>query len=607
MLATPFRARLAAIAVLSLAVLAIYAQNAGFDFVHWDDPNYITDNYRVLSGLTWSGAWWALTTTHFSNWHPLTWLSHMAAWSAFGPWAGGHHLVNVALHLANTLLCFFFLKAATGAPWRALLVALLFAVHPLHVETVSWLSDRKALLAALFWWLTLHAWLAYVQRGTARAYRLALICYVLALMAKPMAVSLPIVLFAVDIWPLRRLLAAPGQPEPWWPRLREKLPFIVLAMASAAMTYYAQDLGGAVVSPDSLPLTDRLTNAFVVYQTYLQNLLWPSGLAFFYSYPGTWPVWRVVLAMSLFAGLLYAALSERQRRPWWLAGWLWFTVMLLPVIGIVQVGSQSYADRYMYLTSVGFFVALVWSLPDLSGTGRRLRPVAIAGVALVLALLGAAAQRQAAHWRDSETLYQSALRLDPDNHVAHLLLSERLVEKTSPADLDAAERHAILAIRISDSLPVHAYGNRVLGRVALARGRHEEARRHLRRTLDIMPRSPKGSYYMAQVELADGRWAEGELWLLRALQLRRDFPDALEALAEQKAMRGDLAAAIRYQQEAVLLRPWLLGARLTLAGLHESAGDRFNAIRLYREVLERVPGEPAASKALLRLEPRPGT
>lgn len=599
LLRSPLLARLGPYALLAAAVLAVYAQTAGFDFTSWDDPNYITENYRVLAGLSWSGVGWAFTTTQFSNWHPLTWISHMAAWSAFGPWAGGHHLVNVALHVANTLLCFTFFRAATGAPWRSLLLALLFAVHPLHVETVAWLADRKALLAALFWWLALLAWLGWAQRGSRRAYWLAIVCHALALLAKPMAVSLPLVLLALDVWPLRRLHAATGGPILWWPRLREKLPFFALALAAAVVTYYAQDHGGAVVSDDYLPLPDRLANAFVVYQDYLQHLLWPTGLAFFYTYPLTWPVWRVGLALVVFAVLAYVAVIERERRPWWLAGWLWFTAMLLPVIGIVQVGSQSHADRYMYLTSVGFFMAVLWSLPRPTGRWRLLAGAAAVGLVALLAL---GAHRHAAVWRDSETLFRSALEVDGQNYVAHLVLSERLVEKNTAAAVEAARRHVSLALELSDGFAIQMYGNRVLGRVAYFEGRYDEARQYLQRSLSMLPNSPKVRYYLAQVDLAEGRWTSAERWLQGALALRREYPEVLELLAEQYALRGDLGGAIRYQRAAVALRPWLLGPRLSLAGLCESAGDFGTARGLYREVLGRWPGQPVALAALTRLE-----
>lgn len=572
-------------AVLIVAIgLAIYGQAATFDFSHWDDPNYITDNYDVLGGLSWEGVRWALTSTYFSNWHPLTWLSHQFAWSLFGPWAGGHHLINVVLHLANASLCLVFLLRATAAPWRSLLVALLFLVHPLHVETVAWLSDRKGLLAAFFWWLALLAWLDYARGGGRRAYGLALLAHACALMAKPMAVSLPLVLFALDRWPLARYAGEGPAALRWSRALLEKLPFLLLSVLAAAVTYHAQDQGGAVVPQSYLPLADRLTNAIVAYQDYLFALVWPSNLSFFYAYPPTWPVGRILLAMLVGVVLLYGVLTAHARHPHLLAGWWWFTVMLGPVIGLVQVGSQSHADRYMYLTSTGAFIALAWSLPALSRSALRRAAAALA--AIVILLLGWAAHRQAAVWRDSETLYRSALAINGQNYVAHLLLSERLIERGA---VDEAEHHAGQALRLSDTDSVHAYSRRVLGRVFLARGDYEAARRELRATMDLLPSSPKANLYMGMVDLADGRPADAEFWLRRALVFRPRFPEALEALAALYAAEGRWTLAAELQQHAANLRPWLAAPLLTLADYRQAAGDAAGAAALRDDVVRRFP------------------
>lgn len=580
------RPTVAATSLLLLLVVIIYGQTARFDFVHWDDPSYITDNYNVLSGLTWKGLLWALTSTHFSNWHPLTWLSHQFGWSLFGPWAGGHHLLNVGLHAANTLLCYFFLKQTTQAPWRSLLVAMLFAVHPLHVETVAWLSDRKGLLAAFFWWLALFSWLRYARGAGRAAYLASIGLHACALMAKPMAVSFPVVLFALDIWPLRRAVEE-GVPLSWRRSIVEKLPFFSLSAISAGLTYYAQDLGGAVVAQSFLPLADRITNAVVAYQDYLVGLVWPVGLSFFYAYPLTWPVGRILLAMILVSGLVYLVVAERRRRPYLLAGWLWFSIMLGPVIGLVQVGSQSHADRYMYLTSTGAFIALVWSLPDISRAGRARRLMAGALVAIIVAVLAAQAYRQTSTWRTSEILYRSALVLDERNYVAHLLLSERLVEQ---GDWERAEPHARRALAYSDSDSVQAYGNRVLGRVALARGQFAEARAYFRRTLTLVPNSPKTHLYLGQVEVAAGDLEAAYFWLGRALQLRSRFPEALEAAADLHARTGRYDRAVVYQREAVLLRPWLPAPQQVLVGYLLAAGQPVEAAAESSRLARKFPG-----------------
>lgn len=543
------RSMRAAIALLVVAVVAIYGQVAGFAFLNWDDPTYVTENYDVLAGLSWEGLLWAFNSTAFSNWHPLTWLSHQAAWSAFGPWAGGHHLVNAGLHLANVLLCFVFLRQATGSHWRSLLVALLYAVHPLHVETVAWIADRKALLAATFWWMALLAWTGWVRQDRARFYVLALAMHACALLAKPMAVSFPMVLLALDLWPLGA--ASRARPASVARLLAEKLPFVVLSIIDAGMTYYAQNKGGAVVSGTLLPVVDRITNALVTYQDYLLALLWPTDLSFFYVYPANWPVWRVLLALLVGIGLLSLAWATRRTRPWVLAGLCWFVLMLGPVIGLVQVGSQSHADRYMYLSDIGLLIAIVWSLPA-PPARRAFHAAALALV--VIGTLGGLAARQAAYWRDSPTLYQRALQLDQGNYVAHLLLSEHLIAE---GDVDRADRHARLSLAYNDSRMVSAYAHRVLARVALGRGALDEASDHLQTSMALMPSSPKAGYYKARIEAAAGRDEAAEYWLIRTLRINPRYPEALEALAYYYAERKRWAQAVNLQEKAASLRPWL--------------------------------------------------
>lgn len=538
-----------AIVLLASAVIGIYGQVATFDFLNWDDPTYVTENYDVLGGLTWDAARWAIMSTSYSNWHPLAWLSHQAAWSAFGPWAGGHHLVNAALHLANVVLCYAFFRRTTGAHWRSLLVALIYAVHPLHVETVAWISDRKALLAAFFWWLALLAWAEWVMAGRPRAYFSALLMHACALMAKPMAVSFPFVLLALDVWPLGR--SARRAPVSLPGLIAEKLPFVALAIVDAGLTYYAQNASGAVVSADFLPFVDRVTNALVSYQDYVLGLFWPVGQSFFYVYDMGWPVWRVMLALCLVVALITLAWANRSARPWLLAGIAWFTIMLGPVIGLVQVGSQSHADRYMYLTDIGLIMAIVWSLPILDRARARVVGGLLAAMLLALALVSI---RQTSYWRDSPTLYTEALRLDPRNYAAHLLLSEHLIDT---GVIDAAEFHAQQALTYNYGRPVVIYGNRVLGRVALARGDLPRASTYLQRSLALMPIAPKTAYYKARLEFAAGRHGSGEQWLLRSLQSNPRFPPALELLATYYAERNRWADAVAFQERAARLRPWL--------------------------------------------------
>jgi hypothetical protein len=439
---------------LALAVLVVFLPATRHEFVNYDDLEYVTQNGHVQAGLMWESVAWALSSTQASNWHPLTWLSHMLDCQLYGLKAGGHHLTNLLLHAVNTLLLFLVLRQMTGATWRSAFVAALFGLHPLHVESVAWVAERKDVSSTLFWMLTLWTYALYVARGEgggARGeggasnlrsaqhatqitrpssgltqsatlhYSLALVCFALGLMAKPMLVTLPFVLLLLDYWPLGRLQRSTSNAQ--LPMIRrliyEKLPFFALALASSLVTFVVQRKGGAVSSLTTLSVGARIANAAVSYARYLGKTFWPDNLSVLYPHPGHWLVWQVAGAGLLLAGGTAGALALRRRRPYLPVGWLWYVGTLVPVIGLVQVGIQSMADRYMYVPAIGVFIMLAWGLWDLTAGWRGQRVALATGGAVALACCGAVTRSQVGYWTNSETLFRRAVQVTKKNYLAY--------------------------------------------------------------------------------------------------------------------------------------------------------------------------------------------
>lgn len=417
-----------ALAVLSFV---LYVPSLSNHFVDYDDHHYVTANKVVQRGMTREGLVWAFTTTKFANWLPVTWLSHMLDCELFGLNAGGHHATSAVLHAFNAALLFFALRALTGRFWAPAAVAALFAFHPLRVESVSWVAERKDVLCGTFFMLALLAYAAYCRRPSVGGYLIVLACHALGLMSKTMLVTLPCVLLLLDYWPLRRLrvgtgneLSAgqePGPPfsprRPHWLVL-EKLPLLALSIVSSAWTVIFQSSGGAMWGYRDLTLGQRAANAVVSVPRYLAKIVWPSDLSVFYPHPGSWPWWKVAAAGAIVLGLSTAAVVMFRRRPYVSVGWFWFLGMLLPVSGLIQVGLQSMADRYTYLPSIGLLIAVVWWVADVLRQRPRLAPVAAAVTVVLLAAMSVATWRLQKHWENTLTLFQHALVADPDNWLA---------------------------------------------------------------------------------------------------------------------------------------------------------------------------------------------
>jgi tetratricopeptide (TPR) repeat protein len=580
---------------LVAAVLVVYAPALNLGFTNFDDPNYVLENPHVRAGLTWSGAIWALTATHAGNWHPVTWLSHMIDVELHGLSAGGHHAASVLIHLFNTLLLFVLLSRMTGAALRSAIVAGLFAVHPLHVESVAWVAERKDVLSTLFAMLTLWAYLRYVETGSRSRYGLVLLFFVLGLATKPMLVTLPLVLLLLDVWPLARVAPAhEKERNGLWhvtktPAFRalilEKVPLFVCALASSMVTYLVQQSAGAVRAFDTIPVGRRLANAVVAYASYMRQMIWPVDLAPLYPYSAGEPVWRVAFGVVLLIGLTALAARAGTRYKYAAVGWFWYVGTLVPVIGLVQVGSQPMADRYTYLPLVGLFIVLVWGLPDVL---QRLpvRPYLIAAAATGAIVASVVlSRRQVAIWEDSITLWQHTLRVTLNNYRAHHGLAEALV---AVGKSDEALSHYQAALRINpDSVEAHTGIGAALG----SAGRLDEAITHYRHALRVSPDDAPAHANLGAALAEQRKFAEAEAHLRAALETAPDLALAHGNLGVALARQGRTSEAIEHFAKVVDMRPTDGAARRHLGSALALEGRTDDAIVQFETALGLDPAD----------------
>jgi Tfp pilus assembly protein PilF len=400
---------------LAVSALLVFWQVRNFDFVSYDDDLYVYENPHVISGLTFDNIKWAFTTGQAANWHPVTWLSLMLDCQLFGAGAGRIHLVNLVLHIANTLLLFTVLRKMTGALWQSAFVAAAFALHPLHVESVAWVSERKDVLSAFFWILTIAAYYRYIKRPDIAGYLLTILVFALGLMAKPMVVTLPFVLLLLDYWPLERIKHFDRQVI--YRLVLEKIPFIVLSIASSVVTFLAQQSSRVVISFDRFPLKFRIGNALVSYIKYIEKMIWPDGLAVFYPHPyGNVSVLYAAISAILLLAVTILVLRLAKNHRYFVTGWFWYLGTLIPVIGIVQAGLQARADRYTYIPYVGLFIMLAWGLPELLKKIPQRKIVLGVSMVIVLTALGICAHRQSGYWKNGITLFSHTIEAVPQNN-----------------------------------------------------------------------------------------------------------------------------------------------------------------------------------------------
>jgi protein O-mannosyl-transferase len=545
------RADPAIIACLLVLTIAAYWGVWSFGFVNFDDPQYVVLNPHVTSGLSWTNVGWALTTGHAANWHPLTWISHMTDVSWFGVAPGPAHAINLALHAMNAVLLFSFLSRATGAAWPSALVAALFAVHPLHVESVAWIAERKDVLSTFFGLLTLVAYLSTVRRPALARWTLVCVLFALGLMAKPMFVTLPIVMLIVDRWPLGRTISIA--------LVREKIPLFALAAISIVVTILVQYQGGAVAPVDPYPVHARLLHVLTAYVGYLVQTAWPLQLAVFYPLPLVTPIWQAAGAAAILAAITIAAAVIRRSRPYVLAGWLWYLVMLLPVVGLVQVGGQGMADRYTYLPIVGLFIVVAWGLADAVRASGRVRVgAALAGGAAAIAACGTLTHFQLQTWRDSVTLWTHALETTSGNYRAENAVGALLIERDQFAE---ALGHLANAVRIE---PAFADAHDNLGTALARTGQIADAIAQYRESVRLDPSSPlaHNNLGLALAKAPDAAGAVRELG--EAVRLDPARADFRYNLAVMLLDTGDSAGGVAELRAALAVQPAFEPARRLL-------------------------------------------
>jgi tetratricopeptide (TPR) repeat protein len=636
-------------AVLIIATVAAYGEVVRFDFVAYDDPEYVTENKNVANGLTAAGVAWVLTSEHVGNWHPVTGLSHMLDCQLFGLDPAAHHLMNLALHVTNALVLFAVLRFMTGAPYPSALVAALFAVHPLHVESVAWISQRKDVLSTLFALLSMGAYATYAKRGGSRRYLAATVLFALALMAKPMVVTLPFVFLLLDYWPLGRIRlerargSADRETRPASdPRqtpgtlILEKMPLMLLSAGAGILTLLAQRSAGALRSADTLPVGPRLINAVVAYVQYLAKAFWPSDLGVLYPHPylpgGTpWSA-RVVVGAGVMLVVITGIVVSLGRR-YAVMGWLWYLGMLVPVLGVVQVGSHAMADRYTYLPLVGLFIMIAWGGADCAEQWPRLRP-ALVLVAAALVLAGIVATRaQARHWRTSDALFTRALTVAPRNppmlvstgnlrrtqdrmpeaidlyrtaahiHPGYVAAHNNLCAALpSVGELEAALDHCRRALELD---PRYADAHNNMGTVLRSLGRFDAAIDRFRHALRIEPENVLALNNLAGAFQLQGRLDEAIDHYRRALEIDPRYAQAHANLGIALQLQGNLPGAIHHYEQALEIHPTYTKAHVNLGAALQSQGRLDEAISHYREALRLSPGHSEARAALEHLE-RPG-
>lgn len=543
---------------IALAVLtwAVFGQTLWYDFVNYDDPSYVYQNARITSGLNLANVVWAFTHIHSENWHPLTTITHMVDCQLHGLNPGWHHFTNVLLHVFAVVLLFIALLRMTGALWRSAIVSAVFAVHPLHVESVAWIAERKDVLSAVFFTLTLLAYLHYTRAPSLGRYLTVALLLALGLMSKPMLVTLPFVLLLLDYWPLERLEAPRSKSGHRLSRLvLEKIPLIALSAISSAVTFLAQR--GAIGWTEQLPVSERITNTLVAYVVYIRQMFWPADLAVFYPHPeNRLPVWEVGLALTLLLGITVAALVFRKKAPYFVTGWLWYLGMLVPVIGLLQVGWQGHADRYTYLPQIGLYIAVTWAVADLT-RGWRFQRIALSSAAvLTIGALSWRAWLQTSYWRDSETLFTHALAVTSNNDVA--------------------------------------LNN--LGIIFLDRGQLDEAISKLQAAVDLRPENAPAHDNLAKALLKKGQVTEAMVQYRKFLELEPANVEARNTLGTALIQQGHIREAVDQWQEALATQPENGNAASNLAWVfatcpEDSIRDGTRAVELGERALRISVGK----------------
>jgi len=516
--------------------LVLYWPVTGYDFIALDDNLYVVENQHIQKGLTCKGIAWAMTTLDTTNWHPLTWLSLMMDHELYGLNAAGYHVTNLFLHILNVIFLFLLLQRMTGKDGRSALVAALFAVHPLNIESVVWIAERKNLLSTFFWILTTMAYIRYVEKPKWERYYPVLLCFAVGLMAKPTLVTLPFVLLLVDYWPLQRLSLSVSNQSKGLPDsadrrkltirlLLEKAPLVIVSLLSAWVTFYAAREGGAVKAISVFPMAGRIENTFISYAMYLVKMLWPVDLAIFYPYPAVRPFWQVVLSVLFLAAVTGFVCLKGRRYCYLITGWFWYGITLFPVIGIVQVGFQAMANRYAYISLIGIFIIVIWGVPDLVQAfyGRRYLPAVSVMVILAFTFCTKLALP---NWKNSEAAFRHAINVTKNNHIAEVGIGNVWLGR---GDLTKARSHYLESLRIK---PDHTAAMTNLGIVYMKQGLFEDAIAQLGKALEANPTDVKILNSIGVALACTGRYEEAIDRFREALRRSPNYQEARDNLTK---------------------------------------------------------------------------
>lgn len=602
--------RVIVLCLLLLAItLAVYGQVVKHDFVSLDDDIYLTENYYVLAGLTTAGIVWAFSFTDSPYWHPLTWLSHMLDCQLYGLSPSMHHLTNVVLHLANTLLLFLVFYRMTGALWRSCFVAALFALHPLNVESVAWVSERKNLLSTFFWLLTMVFYVRYSKKPCLARYVLVVSIFALGLMAKPMLVTLPFVLLLLDYWPLGRFPfqqvdsdtrteAAPATIPVFQKTISvnlvlEKVPLLILSVLSSFLTSLSVQRSGIVISTTLVPMKLRIANAIVSYARYIGKLIWPQDLAVFYPYPSTVPLWQSVGAGLLLAGISFLVIRAWRKLPYLCIGWLWYLGTLIPAIGLVQAGQwPAMADRFTYVPAIGLFVMLAWLIPHVLTKWRYRKTGLVLAAGALLAALLLLTRAQLNRWSNTITLFEHTLKVTENNYLAHNNLGNALARQ---GKLKQAKDNYVKALRINPTFP-RAHNN--LANVLARQGKSQEAIAHYTKALEIKPNFPKAHNNLGNVLARQGKNQEAIVHYTKALQIKPDFAGAHNNLGNILQGQGKIDEAVFHFSRALELKPDFAEAHFNLGNALARQGNLDQAQRHFSRSLELKPTFAEAHNSL---------
>jgi Tfp pilus assembly protein PilF len=544
-----------------LITTAVFYQVCTYDFVNYDDPVYIYDNPNIQNGITPKTIKWAFTTGYFANWYPLTWLSHMLDWQLFDYKAGGHHLTNLLFHIANALLLFTVLKQMTQRLWPSVFVAALFALHPLHVESVAWVAERKDVLSGFFWMLTMLAYLRYVKRPGAARYLLTLLAFAMGLMAKPMLVTIPFVLLLLDYWPLARVSF---ERQTIYRLIQEKIPFFVLSVISSVVTFFVQRSSGTVAELVRLSLKIRIFNSLISYVEYIGKMIWPTHLAVFYPHAGqNISTLYVIISAVLLAAATILILRFSRNHRYLLTGWFWYLGTLVPVIGLVQVGKQALADRYTYIPLTGLFIIIAWGLPELLAKWRYKKIALTMSGLLIVSAMSICTHFQLRYWQNSLTLFQHALDVTGDSYTSHIQIADYLCEQNRLDEAIVEYRKCLQ--RVPDD--TNALNN--LGIALGKQGKFEEAIKCFTEALRIKPDAATHAN-AGHVLALQGNLAGAAVHFTEALRLDPNYAQAHYYLGHYLAQRGKYNEAITHFEDAMRLIPewvepmnnlaWLLAA-----------------------------------------------